>query len=285
MTIKRIGYVEIDISPNVIDTTKAQARQTNINVNVKDLAQSIELQGLFSPVLLIKVADNKYELIAGQRRMKAYRDTLSKKDPKKFGKIAAFVYENIMEEWEKKAISINENFNQEPMTEEDRIAAVTACYNEFDSVKITSEKTGISQERVRKYVKYARLPPVLKKLKDNGKISLSTALDTANLFDLDTSDLGNVPENEITTCALESEKLTSKQKKRVKELKQEKPKEKIEDIITKVKDRKEKTTEIKIEIASDTYARVELFKDKLKLKSVNLAAEELIDDGLDYNEI
>lgn len=285
MTIKRIGYDEIDISPEVIDTTKAQARQTNINANVKDLAQSIELQGLFSPVLLIKLGQNKYELIAGQRRMKAHRDILSKKDPKKFGKIAAFVYENIMEEWEKKAISINENFNQEPMTEEDRIAAVTACYNEFNSVKTTSDKTGISQDRVRKYVKYARLPPVLKKLKDNGKISLSTALDTANLFDLDTSDLGKVPESEITTCALESEKLTSKQKKRVKELKQEKPTEKIEEIITKVKDRKEKTTEIKIEIASDTYARVETFKDKLKLKSVSLAAEELIDDGLEYNEI
>ena len=283
--IKRIGYDQIDISPDVIDTTKAQARQTNINENVKELAQSIELQGLFSPVLLVKLSDTKYELIAGQRRIKAHRDILSKKDPVKFGKIDAFLYENSMQEWEKKAISINENFNQVPMSEEDRIAAVTACYNEFNSIKITAEKTAMPISRVNKYVKYVRLPPVLKKLKDGGAISLKTALDTANLFDLDTSNLGDIPEEEVKACAIESEKLTTKQKKRVKEIKNEKPQEKIGTIINLVRERKEKRIEIKTEIMSDSYARVEVFKNKNKLKSIALAAEELIDDGLDSNKI
>ena len=285
MPIKRIGYDQIDISPDVIDTTKAQARQTNINKNVKELAQSIELQGLFSPVLLVKLSDTKYELIAGQRRIKAHRDILSKKDPVKFGKIDAFLYENSMQEWEKKAISINENFNQVPMSEEDRIAAVTACYNEFNSIKITAEKTAMPISRVNKYVKYVRLPPVLKKLKDGGAISLKTALDTANLFDLDTSNLGDIPEEEVKACAIESEKLTTKQKKRVKEIKNEKPQEKIGTIINLVRERKEKRIEIKTEIMSDSYARVEVFKNKNKLKSIALAAEELIDDGLDSNKI
>lgn len=285
MPIKRIGYDQIDISPDVIDTTKAQARQTNINENVKELAQSIELQGLFSPVLLVKLSDTKYELIAGQRRIKAHRDILSKKDPVKFGKIDAFLYENSMQEWEKKAISINENFNQVPMSEEDRIAAVTACYNEFNSIKITAEKTAMPISRVNKYVKYVRLPPVLKKLKDGGAISLKTALDTANLFDLDTSNLGDIPEEEVKACAIESEKLTTKQKKRVKEIKNKKPQEKIGTIINLVRERKEKRIEIKTEIMSDSYARVEVFKNKNKLKSIALAAEELIDDGLDSNKI
>ena len=285
MPIKRIGYDQIDISPDVIDTTKAQARQTNINENVKELAQSIELQGLFSPVLLVKLSDTKYELIAGQRRIKAHRDILSKKDPVKFGKIDAFLYENSMQEWEKKAISINENFNQVPMSEEDRIAAVTACYNEFNSIKITAEKTAMPISRVNKYVKYVRLPPVLKELKDGGEISLKTALDTANLFDLDSSNLGDIPEEEVKACAIESEKLTTKQKKRVKEIKNEKPQEKIGTIINLVRERKEKRIEIKTEIMSDSYARVEVFKNKNKLKSIALAAEELIDDGLDSNKI
>lgn len=285
MTIKRIGYEEVDISPDVIDITKAQARQTDINKFVSELALSIKVQGLFSPILLVKLGDNKYELIAGQRRMIAHRDILSKKDPQKFAKIAAFVYENIMEEWEKKAISINENFTQEPMADEDRIAAVTACFNEFDSVRITSEKTGIPERRVRKYVKYARLPTVLKKLKDDGKVSLATALDTANLFDLDTSDLGNIPEDEIQVAALESQKLTSKQKKRVKEIKKEKPQEKIAEIINTVRTRKEKTIKVTVEVASDSYARLGVFKKKKEITSDPLAAEQLIDDGLDYNKI
>ncbi len=285
MTIKRIGYEEVDISSGVIDITKAQARQTDINKNVSELALSIEVQGLFSPVLVVKLGDNKYELVAGQRRMIAHRDILSKKDPQKFAKIGAFVYENVMEDWEKKAISINENFTQEPMTDEDRIAAVTACFNAFDSIRITSEKTGIPERRVRKYVKYTRLPTVLKKLKDDGKISLGTALDTANLFDLDTSDLGNIPEDEVKVAALESEKLTSKQKKRVGEIKKEKPQEKIEEIINIVRTRKEKTIKVIVEVASDSYARLEVFKKKENIKSDPLAAEQLIDDGLDHNKI
>ena len=285
MTIKRIGYDEIDISQDIIDISKAQARQTNINANVSDLAQSIELQGLFSPVLLIKLDDDKYELIAGQRRIKAHRDILSKKDPEKFGKIGAFLYDKSMEDWEKKAISISENFNQEPMSEEDKIAAVTACYNEFDSIKITSQKTSIPERLVSKYVKYVRLPTVLKKLKDDGEISLGTALDTANLFALDTSAIGDIPEDEIKTCALESEKLTGKQKKRVKEIKKEKPDVKIEKIINIVRDKKETLREITTEIASDSYARLEVFQNQKKIKSASIAAGELIEDGLDYNKI
>ena len=54
MTIERLpGYHEIDISPESIDTTKAQARQTNINKNVAELALSIATQGLFSPILVV----------------------------------------------------------------------------------------------------------------------------------------------------------------------------------------------------------------------------------------
>jgi len=190
-----------------------------------------------------------------------------------------------MEGWEKKSISINENFTQEPMTEEDRIAAVTACYNDFNSIKITAEKTGIARDRVRKYVKYARLPTVLKKLKDDGKITLSTALDTANLFELDTSDLGDIPEEEVKIAAIESEDLTAKQRSRVKEIKKDKPQEPIEEIISKVKDKKEKMQKIETEVVSDTYARVEVYKNNKKIKSISLAASELIEEGLDSNEI
>ena len=165
----RRRYAEIPVAD--IDTTRIQARQENIDKNVVELSESIKLQGLFSPVLVVSTGNGKYELIAGQRRMKAYRDVLSKNDPEKFSKIPAFIYENLLE-WEKKAISINENFNQEPMTEADKIASVTACYNEFDNMKITAEKTGISYSNVRKYVKYERLPHVLKDMKNYGTIVL-----------------------------------------------------------------------------------------------------------------
>jgi ParB/RepB/Spo0J family partition protein len=287
MTIERINYEQVDISENTIDTTKAQARQSNINSNVIDLAATIELQGLFSPVLLVKLDEGKYELIAGQRRMKAHRDILFKKDPTKFGKIDAFIYRNNMKEWEKKSISINENFNQEPMSEEDKIASVTACYNEFNSIKITSKETGVPERLVSKYVKSIRLPKVLKKLQGDGKISLTTALETANIFDLDTPDIGSIPEDEIITSALELEKLTTKQKKRAKERVKKVPTEPPSKIIKEVGGKKETTHTITTEVASDSYARIEVFqqKDPKKYSSVGIAASELIDEGLDSQNI
>jgi hypothetical protein len=290
LVIERLaGYVEIDISPEIIDTTKVQARQTNIKKNVTALALSIETQGLFSPILVVDHGENtkpQYELIAGQRRVLAHRDHLVKKDAEKFGKIGAFRYSPSMEEWEKKAISINENFNQEPMSQDDSIAAVTACFNQFDSISTTATKCGIPLEKVRDFVKYPRLPACLKTLVDNGTVQLRTALDTANLFGCDTSELpADVDENDVITCAKEQEKMTRKQKERVKQRHKEKPKEPIGTIIGQVQSRKEELHDIKTEVASDAYARMLTFQEKRKLKSIALAASELIDDGLDANEM
>ena len=291
MTIERLpGYHEIDISPESIDTTKAQARQTNINKNVAELALSIATQGLFSPILVVDQGEQtsppavRYELIAGQRRMKAHRDILVAKDSK-FQKIGAFCYKPTMEEWEKKAISINENFNQEPMSDEDRIAAVTACYVQFDSISITSRKTGISEGRVRKYVKAMRLPACLKQLVENGTISLTTALDTANLFGFDTPDIGNTDEKEVIDCAIEQDKLTSKQKKRVGEIHVQDPEKPIIDVIDGVRARQPTTKKLTIEVEATTYSGIGTYKNSKKIQTEELAASELVDEGLKANDI
>lgn len=285
MTIDRKGGFK-EISIDKIDTSKAQARQSNINANVDELADSIRVQGLFSPILVIEIDENNYELIAGQRRMRAHRDILLKEDPEKYGKIFASVFDNTMEEWEKKAISINENLCQEQMTEDDKISSVTACYNEFDSLKITAEKTGISYGRVSKYVKYARLPDVLKSMKDNGDISLSTALSTASLFGIDTKDLKGNSEDDIIESAKETEKLTASQKKKAKKVKEEKPEKPIIEILKEIKEKPETRKKITVEIIAESYNGVVKYMatDPERLTSDTLAAEELIDEGLDKNK-
>ena len=79
--------------------------------------------------------------------------------------------------------------------------------------------------------------------------------------------------------------MTRKQKERVKQRHKEKPKEPIGTIIGQVQNRKEELHDIKTEVASDAYARMLTFQEKRKLKSISLAASELIDDGLDANEM
>ena len=284
MTIKRIGYDEVKMESSQIETSRVQARQKDVDANIDDLAQSIEQQGLLAPVLLVKLDRNEYELISGQRRFMAY-SKLFEKDPGKFGKIPAFVYENNMEEWEKRAISINENLTQEAMSEADKIAAVTACYNQFGNMLVVSERTGISYNNVRKYVKYERLPEVLKELKDEGNITLQQALDAANLHDIDSPDLGDVPESEVKESALALSKLSTKQKNRVFETKKKMPEVQTGVIIERVQKTQERTSTIVVEIASDTYARVETFKTTKEHKTMSQAVEALISDGLDVNDI
>ena len=281
INMKRESFREIPIHD--IDTTKTQARQTGIDKNIDKLASSIEIQGLFSPVLVVSLNEHKYELIAGQRRMKAYRDILSKNDPEKFSKIPAFIYADL-EEWEKKAISINENFNQEPMNEDDKIAAVTACFNQFNNMKITAKKTGISYNNVKKYVKYERLPQILKEMKTSGEISLNTAIVTADLYGFDTSNTGDIDIDDIKECAKELEKTTPKQKKHIKERMIE-TREPPKKIIKEIKDEQESTRSITTEVVSSTYVRIEKYRGENKLNSTALAASELIEEGLEKNHI
>ena len=283
MTIKRIGYDEVKIRSSQINTSRVQARQKNIDANIDALAQSIEHQGLLAPVLLVQLSRNEYELISGQRRFKAY-GKLFKEDPEKFEKIPAFIYENSMEEWEKSAISINENLTQEAMSEADKIAAVTACYNQFGKMTDVSERTGISYNNVRKYVKYDRLPNVLKEMRDKGSITLQEAIDAANLHDVDSPDLGKVPENEVKETAIALSKLSTKQKKRVFETKKTMPEEKTGIIIERVQKTKDTTRTVILEIASDTYARVETFKAEKEHRTMAHAVEALIRDGLNVND-
>ena len=280
MTIKKIGWKLIDIDS--IDVTKAQARQSNVNANVDSLASSILVQGLLQPIIVIKI-DDHFELIAGQRRTRAHRKLITDGE-KQFQNIDAALYENTMEEWEKKAISINENICQEEMAENDKIGAVTACYNQFNNLKTTSEKTGISYDRVSKYVKYVRLPKCLKKLKDDGTISLSTALETATNFGLDSSYMAGNSEEEVEACAIETEKLTRNQKKRVKKILKEKPKKSVLETIQEVKGKPDPTRELKIEITSASYADVVSYKQKKKIASDSLAASELVDEGIEKNK-
>ena len=131
-----------------------------------------------------------------------------------------------------------------------------------------------------------RLPACLKQLVENGTISLTTALDTANLFGFDTPDIGNTDEKEVIDCAKEQDKLTSKQKKRVEEIHEEDPEKPIIEVIGGVRERQPTTKKLTIEVESNTYSGIGTYREKRKeLKTDELAASELVDEGLKANNI
>ena len=272
-----------NISLDLIQRGASQARQTSVNVGIQDLANSIKMQGLMEPIHVVEIEGEKiYELIDGQRRYQAFL-LLAQNNPGKFSKIPSFVYKNTMESWEKKTLSLHANLSQAPMQKLDKINAVTMVYGHFGNIKDTVQATGFSDSTIRRYVEIVRLPEQLKDAIQNENISLSTALDVADLYDYDAS--SNVNTDEMLEAAREMQKLAGKQKNYVKEIKRQQPSTKIPDIIKDVKTKKRTKHEIMVSIESDTYDRIDVYKEKKKINSIPMATVDLIHDGLDVNEV
>jgi len=64
-----------------IDDNPLQPRRSIRREELHDLANSIELHGLIHPITVIKVSDTKHILLAGQRRLQAYRHLGKKEIP------------------------------------------------------------------------------------------------------------------------------------------------------------------------------------------------------------
>ena len=283
MPIERLEYQEIDV--NLIRRGSSQARQTKVNIEIVDLADSIKIQGLLEPIHLVEIEKNKiYELLDGQRRYLAFL-FLAKNNPEKFLKIPSFVYKNTMEPWEKKTLSLQANLSQAPMKKLDKINAITMVYNNFENIKDTVNATGFSDGTVRKYVEIARLPEELKNAINNREISMKAALDAADLYDYEPNTSSNVNIKEMLNTAIEMQGLIGKQKNYIKEIKQQKPNMKISDIIKDVKSKKRIKHDILVSVESDTYTRIDTYSHRESINSIPLAAADLIHYGLDVNEI
>ena len=67
-TEKKIKYLDVKkILPN-----RAQPRIEFKNEEIKELADSIKENGLLQPISVRRLSQNKYELISGERRLRAF---------------------------------------------------------------------------------------------------------------------------------------------------------------------------------------------------------------------
>lgn len=72
-----INYIEVDsISPNLY-----QPRKVFDEESIQELAQSIKVYGIIQPLSVRKIDENNYELIAGERRLRAAKEAGLSKVP------------------------------------------------------------------------------------------------------------------------------------------------------------------------------------------------------------
>ena len=164
-----MAYRVEELPLDKIMVKKHNVRVHDIDVGIDDLAASIKAHGLLEPIVAYK-SDDKYYILAGQRRLNAYNKLNDDYPDGGFDHIPCFVREEPEDDNQKKALSLAENITQLPMSDSDLIKAVTDLYGVYGDYKLVQEKFGISRYMVDKYVKFARLPQELKTAINDGKI-------------------------------------------------------------------------------------------------------------------
>ncbi len=140
-----------------------QPRQIFSSDEIDELSQSIKKSGVLQPILVRKINNGKYELIAGERRWRA---------SKKIGlnKIPAIIKE--MDDQEVIVVSLIENIQREDLS----------AYEEAEALEKLIQSTGETKEEISKVISKSRsyvsnslrlltLPEIVKTYLKSGKLT------------------------------------------------------------------------------------------------------------------
>ena len=168
----RVLYIDInDIKPN-----SAQPRKHFDESKLNELAESIKVSGVIQP-LIVRNADNGYELVAGERRWRASRIAKLKKVP------------CIVRDYDEKQnalVAIIENMQRENLNP----------IEEAEGLKSMTEKFGLTQEQVsnslgksRTYItnsiRLLKLPKDIQEMISDGQMSAAHGRTIINIADPD----------------------------------------------------------------------------------------------------
>lgn len=140
--VKMIDINKIEVNPH-------QPRSNFDKKRLKDLAESIENFGIIQPLIVSK-KENKFQLIAGERRLRAAKIV-------NFKEVPAIV--NSYNEEEVAEISLVENIQREDLNFLDEALAYYSIINKFDlSQSELAKKVGKSQSTVANKLRILNLP-------------------------------------------------------------------------------------------------------------------------------
>jgi ParB family chromosome partitioning protein len=245
---------------------KGQVRIRDVAKRIDELANSISVMGLLEPIVVCPAEkEGKYEILMGQRRFLAHQ-RLGKKT------IRCIVRKDHPDEASAKALSLTENLVRSEINTRDAIDACTALYKKYGSIDEVASETGLPKADVAKYVKYDRLPAALRKLVDDGKVDLKTALKAADMAAID-----ETPKDAVK-YALEMSQMGGALQLRLAKVRKDNPDASADDVIELAK-AAPKTTRITVELLSE---HANSLSDYAKAEGTEAAsaAADLIVDGL-----
>ncbi len=167
---------QVDLYLDEIHSNPYQPRQTFDDDSLEELAQSIREHGVFTPVLVRKVNDG-YELIAGERRVRASELAGNTTVP---AIIVDFTDEQVME------ISLLENIQRENLNVIDEANAYKNLMERRGyTQEVLAQRVGKSREHIANTTRLLRLPEKVQKMLEKQEL---TAGQVRPLITVDTED-------------------------------------------------------------------------------------------------
>ena len=169
----KVGVVAIPI--NQITTNPYQPRSNFSDENITELANSIKNLGIVQPITVRKIGDDKFQLIAGERRLRA---------SKKIGLKAIPSFIKNSNDEEMLEIALVENIQRKDL---DPIEIALSLKRLIDEVSLTQEqlskKLGKKRSTISNYIRLLRLDPVIQTGIRDGFLSMGHGRSIINIED------------------------------------------------------------------------------------------------------
>ena len=160
------GVAEIALSQ--ISPNPYQPRKNFRDEAIKELTESVRVHGIVQPLLVTRLSEGKYQLIAGERRFRAAKAAGLEKVP-------AVVKESV----EKQAaleIALIENIQREDLNPIEEAVAFQQLHEEFSlTQEEIAKQVGKDRSTVANLLRLLRLPDKVKTMVASGQISIGHA--------------------------------------------------------------------------------------------------------------
>jgi len=216
LTVRKPATSILEIDIDKIDKNPWQPRSQFDVEQLNELAASIKELGIIQPLTLRKIDEERYQIIAGERRFKAAQAAGLKSVP---------AYIRLAEDEIMLELALVENIQRTDLNPIDIAFSYQRMIDEFDKTQEEiSERVGKKRSTVANYLRLLKLPAEIQLGLRDGKISMGHAKAIINIDELDTQiDIyKQIVENDLSVRAVE-ELVRNLDKREVQEPQEEEP--------------------------------------------------------------
>lgn len=141
----------LEVNINLIEANPYQPRTEFLQEEIENLAQSIKDKGILQPLVVTEISENKYQLIAGERRLRAAKlaglSTVS------------VVIKNGITDQDKAELALIENIQRQNLNPIERAKGFAELQHKFNiTQEVIAQQLDISRSAVANTLRYLKLP-------------------------------------------------------------------------------------------------------------------------------